>query len=146
VRGSPSSFSRWRKSHRPVHGAGDAPVQCPAEFLLQFLVDHGFVWSSMVTAEFLIALKMLLAPAVLMGLAFTAAAKSIPDTLGSPSMAVARLYVFNTVGCVAGSIIAGFVLLPLIGLEKSILTLAAVAVVIGIVLCAEPGLPLDGRY
>ena len=111
------------------------------EFLLQFLVDHGFVWSSMVTAEFLIALKMLLAPAVLMGLAFTAAAKSIPDTLGSPSMAVARLYVFNTVGCVAGSIIAGFVLLPLIGLEKSILTLAAVAVVIGIVLCAEPGLP-----
>lgn len=111
------------------------------EFLLGYLLRHGFAWSSLVSAQFLITLKLLLVPTMLMGLAFTIASKAVRIVTASPAQAVARVYVTNTLGCVAGTLVAGFALLPMLGLERAltIMAIATLIVAIGLVACA--GLP-----
>ncbi len=47
---------------------------------------------------------------------------------------VGRLYGFNTAGCILGSLIAGFVLIPAIGSTRTVLLLAAVNTLLGLLL------------
>lgn len=65
-------------------------------------------------------------PAVLMGMHFPVAVRAAigrPDALGGP---VGRIYGANTLGGVFGAFVAGFVLLPTIGLQWTIFVAAAV--------------------
>jgi spermidine synthase len=110
-----------------------------AEFLLQWLVDRGFTWPSLVSAQFLIALKFMLVPTLCMGLAFAAAVKVLRAALAESSRAVAAMYAWNTAGCVAGTLAAGFWLLPAFGLERSLTLMAAVTALFGAVLAIRAG-------
>jgi spermidine synthase len=70
-------------------------------------------------------------PTFLMGLIFPLAAKlCAPDrrTLGE---VLGRLYAWNTAGCVAGALGAGFFLIEAAGVQRSYLTLSAVSLLIG---------------
>ncbi len=104
------------------------------EFLLGFLARHGFAWPPLVAAQFLITLQFLLGPTILMGIAFTAAARAVRAVTPSPGRAVSRVYVWNTAGCVAGSALGGFVLLPALGLERALFALVFAALALGLVL------------
>ncbi|MBI5252544.1 MAG: fused MFS/spermidine synthase [Desulfomonile tiedjei] len=66
------------------------------------------------------------------------------DTAGS---LVGRLYGFNTVGCIMGSLFAGFLLIPTIGSTKTVILLAALNLVLGLVLLRlEPGRSAISRW
>lgn len=68
---------------------------------------------------------------------------------GQPEGVIGRVYGYNTFGAIAGSVLAGLVLMPLIGLQRVIVAGAAVDVALGLVLVwlearragADPGLP-----
>lgn len=80
------------------------------------------------------------------GLSFPFAAAMVAGSAGEVGRDVSRLYVLNTVGAVAGSLAAGFVLLPRMGIQETL----AVAVVAdlalgGVVLYARAGSPLARR-
>ncbi len=71
-------------------------------------------------------------PAVLMGFSFPLANAVIQRTEGSVGRRAGTLYLSNTVGAVCGSLAAGFLLLPTLGIQRSatvLTTAAALAVV-----------------
>lgn len=70
-------------------------------------------------------------PTLLMGMAFPVAARVVVR-FGNVGRDVGRLYALNTVGAILGSVLAGFVLAPLLGLTNSLLLLGAVDLILGI--------------
>ena len=65
---------------------------------------------------------VIMAPATFcIGLLFPFAARLVARTPGAVARDVSRLYAWNTIGAVVGSLLAGFVLLPLRGIQESIL-------------------------
>jgi spermidine synthase len=76
--------------------------------------------------NFLLAALLLLPSAILFGLAFPAAIAATASSLSQLGLGVGRVMAANTIGTVAGAFLAGFVLIPQLGL-KATLTSAAVA-------------------
>jgi len=65
---------------------------------------------------------VIMAPATFcIGLLFPFAARLVADRPDAVARDVSRLYAWNTIGAVVGSLLAGFVLLPLRGIQESIL-------------------------
>ena len=102
--------------------------------LLRFLVDHSFSWPGMMAARFGITLLFLLAPTLLMGFAFTVAARVMRRQTHVSSRAVGAVYAWNTVGGMFGAFAGGFLLLPLLGAERSLILLGIAAVALGILI------------
>ena len=84
----------------------------------------------------------LLPPAVALGMALpsAAAAHAACHPPAERERALARVYAFNTAGALAGTLVAGFLLLPL-GLETALLSLLALGPLAALVL--EPRRPLE---
>ncbi|MEE2829297.1 MAG: fused MFS/spermidine synthase, partial [Myxococcota bacterium] len=80
----------------------------------------------------LIAVGVMTPTTFFIGMAFPVAMEVITRDPGQVGRDVARLYVLNTLGAVLGALVAGFVLLPLLGIRSTL----AVAVGIGLVLSA----------
>jgi spermidine synthase len=68
-------------------------------------------------------------PALLMGFAYPLANAAIQDTERAVGRRAGLLYLANTLGAVLGSLVAGFVLLPWLGMQKTVGALAATALV-----------------
>jgi len=101
------------------------------EFLVDYLHQHGFSWEGMNQARFMIAVSHLAVPALLFGMAFTLATRIVRHESGSSSGATGLVYALNTLGAVAGSFIAGFLMLPQFGMEKSLIILAMLMLLSG---------------
>ena len=103
-------------------------------------------------AEFFAAAVIMIVPTLLMGAVFPVVARlytapsptdtsvaTVPDQNGVGSR-IGRLYALNTVGATLGAWMAGFVFIPLIGLQRSSLLLVALNLITGAVavLTASP--------
>ncbi len=96
--------------------------------------------------RFVKTLSIMLVPTVLMGMAFPVAARICARSVGAVGSTLGSVYAVNTMGGVLGSVAAGFVLIPLIGMQHGILAVAALNLVLGVVLIAfEPALPARTR-
>jgi spermidine synthase len=98
-----------------------------AEWLLQYLQTHGLTWGVMSSARFLIAAKFLVVPTFLMGLSFPVAAKALRAFHGRTGDSVGKIYAINTLGDIAGSLAGGFLLLPLLGMNRALVLLAGLS-------------------
>ncbi len=96
-------------------------------------------------AEFFAAAVIMIVPTLLMGAVFPVVARlytapsptdpsvaTLPDQKGVGSR-VGRLYALNTVGATLGAFTAGFIFIPLLGLQRSSLLLAMLSMAIGTV-------------
>ncbi len=63
--------------------------------------------------------------AVLSGVAFTMVNRAIKDDVGSPTRTAGIATFSNTIGAMVGSLGAGFILLPMVGMESSFFLIAA---------------------
>lgn len=89
--------------------------------------------------RFLKSLAVMLVPTVLMGMTFPLAARIYTRSLERVGMALGQVYSVNTVGGVFGSVGAGFLLIPLIGVQNAIALVAAINLMVGVVLVlADP--------
>jgi len=105
----------------------------PFIFLRIYSAYHGD-FSAFLFVEYLLCLIVMLLPATLSGYAFTCALGSIrtsSDTIGGD---VGRLYFFNTIGSVLGSILAPFFFIKNFGLQNSIIILSSIFLIAGAVL------------
>lgn len=117
-----------------------ASVPSVFEIMAGTTVDSTLPWRWM-GMRFLNVLVVILVPTLLMGMAFPLAAKIYATRLDSLGTSLGNLYAVNTLGGVMGSLLAGFVLIPLIGVQNGIALVAALNVVIGIALImVDPGL------
>ncbi len=81
----------------------------------------------------LIAMCILVPPTFLMGLTLPILAKVLTRVKESAAMDIGALYALNTLGAAGGAILAGFLLIGLLGLYKTLLLAAAVNIIIGVV-------------
>jgi len=79
-----------------------------------------------VASRFLLALGLLIVPTTLMGATYPILVRATAVNLGDFHRGISRLYAANTLGGVAGVLLAGFVVLPILGIPGSI-AVAAVA-------------------
>ena len=71
--------------------------------------------------RFLVCLAMLIIPATLMGATLPVLSRHFADNFDRLGWTVGRLYAINTFGAVAGSFLTGFVLMPALGMWRSLL-------------------------
>ena len=83
--------------------------------------------------RFMLSCVMLLVPTTMMGATLPLLSAALLRTAGSTSTSITRLYTRNLVGAIGGCLIAGFVLLPFVGVRATIYIAALINIVIGVV-------------
>lgn len=86
-----------------------------------------------------VSLLIMLVPTLLMGAAFPVVTGIYVGARRAVGRSIGLLYALNTVGAIGGSLAGGFALIPLVGLEASILLGASTFVVIGVVALVASG-------
>ena len=98
----------------------------------------GFVgighWRGKVFATFLMTFLIMIIPTMLMGASFPAVTQTLRFELQNVGKSIGRVYLINTIGAIIGSFSAGFILLPLIGIQKSIIFTGTIPLLFGIIL------------
>ena len=96
-------------------------------------------WEGHLSKLFVAAFVVMLPATLLMGLLFPVAAKVCIPRIEQLGRGVGTVYAANTLGAIAGALVAGFVLLPLLGTYRSIQVLAWVNIAVGaVVLVLDP--------
>ncbi|MFC1874451.1 fused MFS/spermidine synthase, partial [Chloroflexota bacterium] len=110
----------------PVFGALGAAIENVA-----VSVDGNVTYWQWTGMRFTRSLSTMLVPTFLMGMTFPLVSKIYAKNLKMVGNAIGNVFSVNTIGGVFGSIIAGFVLVPLIGVHQGIILIASINVVIG---------------
>ena len=106
------------------------------EFLLtNLMLEDSPRWTTMIGLKFIITLFFLLIPTMLFGASFTLAAKAIRSAMNSSPRAVGDTAMFNTLGAALGAFTGGFILLPYLGMQTSLIVCACLAMILGLSLC-----------
>lgn len=105
----------------------------PVLFLILFGKMGGSFWVFQI-AEFLLCVLVMLLPTLFIGATLPLAAKAFTSRLDRVARSVGTVYASNTLGAIAGSFLAGFALLPLVGTQKTILIASAVNLAVAIVI------------
>jgi spermidine synthase len=101
-------------------------------------LDSMLAWKWM-GMRFAKSLTVMLVPTLLMGMTFPLATKIYTRSISRVGTALGDVYSINTIGGVFGSVLAGFALIPLIGVQQGIIVIAAINVIVGAVLIlSEP--------
>ncbi len=90
--------------------------------------------SSYLTGPLLHSLFFFLIPSIIMGIGFPIALQAWANNLHKVGWSTGTAYGVNTIGAVAGGLITGFVLLPHLGLQLSIITLGLTGIWIAVFL------------
>ena len=109
-----------------------APLTTRSQAII-FALSSRFGWTGNVflAGTAICAALVVLVPATLMGLVLPLAIRSLVDDLARAGRRVGAAYLVNTAGCVLGSVLAGFALIPLLGLTRALLLLAGVQMALG---------------
>jgi len=99
--------------------------QLPSLFVGVFSGLQQNFWA-LQTVLFLLSFLIMLVPTTLMGAAFPIAAKIYTQDIKQLGTSVGRLYAGNTLGAMVGPLFTGFVIIPLIGIQKSIFLVALI--------------------
>ena len=83
--------------------------------------------------RFLLSCVMLLVPTTLMGATLPLLSAALLRSTGPISTSVTKLYTRNLAGAICGSLVAGFLLLPILGVHSTIYVAAVINIVIGVV-------------
>jgi len=84
-------------------------------------------------ARFVLAFAVLLVPSTLMGTTLPLLSRAVIDRREMVGRGAGALYAINTLGAVAGCVIAGYVLIPSLGLQATNAIAASVSLAVGLV-------------
>jgi spermidine synthase len=82
-------------------------------------------WVQLLLGRFGIAALIMILPTTLIGMSFPLAARLHVGSVKSLGSGLGQVYGANTLGNIAGAVLGGFVLLPLVGMERSLVLLTA---------------------
>ncbi|MBI2849157.1 MAG: fused MFS/spermidine synthase [Chloroflexi bacterium] len=102
----------------------------PFLFLGAFTLSAGSFWF-LQAAAITMAFMVMLVPTLLMGAAFPIACKLYTKSIGQTGRFIGDVYFINTLGALLGSLVCGFLLIPLVGLHKSILIASLLYIIVG---------------
>ena len=119
-----SSVSGWSSSCWRISVAGSIPLLGLLWHIDLFVIEHWIgprvsFFADMAT-HFIDALAVTLVPTLLMGMVFPIAVQVCAPAWDTVSRRrFGQVYAWNTMGCVSGSFVAGFLLIPLLGLHTA---------------------------
>ena len=113
-------------------------------FQLTQLLRPDDAWSVYLFLTFVFCGLLLIPPTALMGASFPLGARVVMRSKDSVGGEVGRVYLYNTVGTILGSLAGGLLLLPLIGLEGNF-TVGLVANLVAAAVCLRAAGGLKGR-
>lgn len=99
------------------------PVWSELPRLFEALGPHVRSWHGRELVRALTAFAALVVPVSAMGMSFPLVLRAVAKEAAVGAL-VGRVTAFNTLGAIAGSLISGFVLLPLLGSERSLFAIA----------------------
>ncbi len=139
------------RSRRPLRWLGSVHLAVGASVLASYAVmDHlpaaflallrggSFTVEGIITYQFLLAALALLPPTLAMGGVLPITMRLVSRGRSEVGQDVGQAYALNTVGAILGSIAAGFVILPLVGLERGLRACAAASIGLGAVFLLLP--------
>ncbi len=97
-------------------------------------LNWGLDFSTIQWSNFLIILSLIFIPTFLMGAQFPVVVRLVARNLRTLGHHVGTAYASNTVGTILGSLIGGFLLIPILGVQNTILWAVFVNIVLGIIL------------
>jgi spermidine synthase len=103
----------------------------------QYIGIHGY--GTHILSYFIGVLQILILPTILFGASFPLAVKLFVKTHQDLGQETGLLYAFNTAGNILGSFCAGFLLLPLIGVQRGLLLIASLNLLLAIYLITKIG-------
>ena len=86
-------------------------------------------WATIIIRKFIMAFLIMFLPALLLGAVFPLAVR-----INRSNYSMGLLYGLNAGACVPGAVITGFILIPVMGLQSSIILLSVLLIVMGLVL------------
>ncbi len=104
------------------------------ENIVEIIYDYSYTWVWAIAIYALICSILFLAPSIIMGILFPLINElSFKKVIRKTGKTVSSVYAVNTIGAIAGSLGAGFFLLPSFGIKTSILVISVINLLLGIV-------------
>lgn len=94
----------------------------------------GESWYTFVVARYVGAFLIMFIPCLLMGISFPLVCKIYTQNRERLGTYVGNIYSANTIGCVLGAFAAGFIMIPLIGITNSIILIASLNLILGVII------------
>jgi spermidine synthase len=110
-------------------------------FVVDHLIGPRVSFFTDMAVHFLDALAVTFVPTVLMGMVFPIAVQACAPAWDTVSRRVGQVYAWNTMGCVAGSFVAGFVMIPQWGLRLSFFLVIGMLFLLAVFLIRLSGRP-----
>ncbi len=109
------------------------------DLYLRFMAWQGLTWPAEMQAKFLLSTLVMLPPTLLSGAVWPVAVRLAAPAASRVASAAGSLYAANTAGSIAGSLAGAFLLLPILGMQWSLLAVSLLLVACGVWFCiAEP--------
>ena len=102
------------------------------QFDIYSRIDATSVWGEFIYLNFLISFILLFLPTFLFGATFPLVCKIYSRRIERIGTKIGNIYSVNTVGGILGSFAGGFVLIPLLGMQNSIVIMGYINLLIGI--------------
>ena len=93
-------------------------------------------WLAEAAAKFAVGAVLLIGPTFLFGTTFPIVSRVAARSLAGLGATIGRLYAANVAGGIAGGVAAGFVLVPLLGTDRTLHVLCAALLALGLLLVA----------
>jgi spermidine synthase len=112
-------------------------------FYLEIVGRIGMTWQGDIAGRAIVSAILMLPPTLIFGSTFPVIAKLAVQNIAGLGRGIGAAYAANTVGAIAGSLLAGFALLPMFGIQRSIEIIAAMLAIMGmVVLCVATQYPI----
>lgn len=101
--------------------------------VVSFIYDYSYAWQWGILTYIVICSIMFLIPTIIMGILFPLINELFFEKiLNKAGKTVSSIYAINTIGGIAGSLAAGFLLLPTFGIKGSILMVSLINLLLGV--------------
>ncbi len=115
-------------------------------FLAEAVLGSSHSFHYILLAKFAIIFALILIPTCLMGAAVPMAVKICTTDVTRVGRSFGNVYAVNTLGAIIGSLVAGFLLIPWVGTQNSLLIAVAINILAaGLILLQVPSLSLPRR-
>jgi len=96
----------------------------------------GTGWGTFIMSKYALSFLIMLIPTMLMGATFPLVTRIYAGSLKEIGRSIGNIYSVNTFGSILGSLTAGFILIPSIGIQSSIIIIAFINAVAGLLAIA----------
>jgi spermidine synthase len=93
--------------------------------------ESSISWEKLVFTEILLSGMIMIVPTIFMGMTFPLVSRIFTQNIKIVGKTIGSIYSVNTIGSILGSCLTGFVLVKILGTQKSIILVSLVALTVG---------------